>query len=124
MLPDDWSTNDSTCVVDQLLSMLDSCDPVCGAVNNHIAHTTNSNANDWTLKMGNVIDAHRAICKVAVVLNRDVLQRTSPAAIIPVPRFEVMEEFEPWVSTDNIKELQSLWNAHCNEVDAWIAFKL
>ncbi|MGA2493723.1 MAG: hypothetical protein ABSF67_12320 [Roseiarcus sp.] len=110
--------------IDPLLSRLDCCDHVCRLVNNYIAHTANPlrrpNAAEWNLQTGHLTDAHKAICEVAITLDRDLLHRTNHVNIIPVPQFPIMEEFKSWVSDADVKELWRFWHDQNEAVNAWL----
>jgi hypothetical protein len=110
--------------IDQLLGQLDSCDHVCGMVNHYIAHTANPlrrpNVADWNLQVSHLTEAHKSICGVAVTFDRDILRRRNYVKIVPVPQFDVMHEFRPWVPDGTIKVLWEFWHAHNDAVNAWI----
>ncbi len=110
--------------IDQLLGRLDSCDHVCGLVNNYIAHTANPlrrpNSKEWNLQTGHLIEAQKAICQVAITLDRDLLHRKNFVQIIPVPQFDIMQEFRRWVSDTDVKELWKFWHAHNDTVNIWL----
>ncbi len=110
--------------INQLSCKLDSCGHVCELVNNYVAHIANPlrrpNVKEWNLQAGHLTEAQRAICEVAVTLDRDLFQRKNPVKIIPVPQFKIMEEFEHWVPDADIKKLWEFWHPHNNVVNAWI----
>ena len=112
--------------IDQLLSRLDSCDHVCGLVNNYLAHTANPlrrpNVNDWNLQVEHLTGAQKAICEVAITLDRDLLVRKNYVKIVPVPQFDIMQEFRRWVPEAAIGTLWDFWHAHTDAVDAWIPY--
>ncbi|MGO8755497.1 MAG: hypothetical protein ACLQHK_09740 [Gallionellaceae bacterium] len=109
---------------DQLSQKLDSCNHICGLVNDYVAHIANplrkQNVTDWNLQVGHLIEAQRAICEVAVIFDRDLLQRRNYAALIPVPQFDIMQEFRNWVPEASIEKLWEFWHAHNRTVNAWI----
>lgn len=110
--------------VDQLLSHLDSCDHVCELVNNYIAHTANplrrANLNDWNLQIEHLTEAQKAICKVTIALDRDLLRHKNYVKLIPVPQFNIMQEFTHWVTGPDIKDLWKFWHDHNDSVNAWL----
>jgi hypothetical protein len=114
----------STEQIDRLLGRLDSCDHVCRLVNNYVAHTANPlrrpNASDWNLQMGHLVEAQKAICEVAIAFDRDLLHRKNYVKIVPVPQFDIMQEFRRWVPDAVIKTLYDFWHAHNDSVNAWI----
>jgi hypothetical protein len=111
-------------VVDRLLSRLDHCDHVCDLVNNHIAHTANPHCrpevSDWKLQVGQLAEAQRAICEVAITLDRELLHRKSYVKIVLVPQYDIMQDFRCWVPDGTIKALWDFWHAHNRLVNAWI----
>jgi hypothetical protein len=110
--------------IDGLLSRLDSCDHGCRLVNDFVAHTANPlrrpHLTDWNLQVGHLTEAQKAICEVAITLDRDILRRTNYVKIIPVPQFDIMQEFRRWVPDAAIKTLWEFWHAHNDAVNAWI----
>jgi hypothetical protein len=109
--------------IEELVSQMDDCEHVIDLVNNHVAHTANplrrSNATQWDLPAKQLIKAQKAICEVAVKFDRDVLHRRNYVKIIPVPQFDIMQEFRSWVPDNEIKKLWELWHAHNQVVNAW-----
>lgn len=109
--------------IDALLSRLDSCNQVCNLTNNYIAHTADPtrrpNLSDWNLHVQQITEAQRAISQVAVILDRDLLLRSNHVALIPVPQFDIMQEFRPWVPEDQINALRTFWWDHNRAVNEW-----
>jgi hypothetical protein len=109
--------------IKQLSGQLDDCIHVVDLVNNHVAHTAyprrKPNAVQWNLHAERLIRAQKAICQVAVSFDRDVLRRRNYVRIIPVPQFDIMQEFRSSVSGDGIKKLWEFWHAHNEVVNAW-----
>jgi hypothetical protein len=114
-----------TTTIDNLLDRLDHCGDVCVLVNDHVAHTANPlrrpQASKWKLQVGQLADAQRAICEVAIMLDRDLLKRKSLVNVVRVPQFDIMEEFRCWVPEEAIKDLWDFWHAHSRSVNAWIS---
>jgi hypothetical protein len=110
--------------IDKLLSQLGACDYVCNLVNDYVAHTANPfrrpNHAGWNLQVGQMTEGQKAICEVAIILDRDPLGRKSNVRIIPVPQFDIMREFRPWVPDSKIETLREFWRAHNDAVNAWI----
>ena len=108
---------------DSLLQSLDSCNHVCKQVNHHIAHTANPalrpDFREWNLEMKDLVEAQEAICRIAVTLDRDILHRNIPINIIPVPQFNIIEDFTLWIPDEGISKLWKFWHAHNNKVNAW-----
>jgi len=110
--------------IDPLLTRLDSCDRVRQLVNDYLAHTANSlrrpDVSDWNLRVGDLIEAQKAICQVAITLDRDLLGRKSPGKIIITPQLDVMQDFKFWVPDVAMKTLREFWHGHNKTVNAWI----
>jgi hypothetical protein len=108
---------------DLLLDRLGCCDHVCDLVNNYVAHTANParrpNASAWNLQVPHLIEAQKAICEVAITLDRDIFHRNTSINIIPEPQFNIMEDFTLWASDEVIDKLWRFWHAHKKEVDTW-----
>lgn len=109
-----------------LLTKLDSCEPICELVNNYVAHTANpvrnpNNFAAWNLQVGHLLEAQKIICEVAIIFDRDLLQRQNLVQLIPVHQSgELMQDFRSWVSEVNIKKLWEFWHVHNKTVNAWI----
>jgi hypothetical protein len=118
----------SKSLVDELSGKLGCCNHICGLANDYIAHTANPlrrpQASDWNLQVSHLTEAQRAICEVAVKFDRDLLQRKNYVKIIPVPQFNIMQEFKPWVPEDALKKLWEFWHAHNDAVNAWVSHSL
>jgi hypothetical protein len=110
--------------IDQLNAQLDRCGHVCDLVNNYVVHTANPlrrpDLSEWNLQVAHLTEAQRAICEVAITLDRDLLQRKNYVKIIPVPQDNIMKEFQLWASGDVIIKLWEFWHLHNNTVNAWI----
>jgi hypothetical protein len=78
------------------------------------------NATEWSLQTGHLTEAHKAICVVAITLDRDLLHRKNYVKIIPVRQFDIMQEFRCWVSDTDVKELWKFWHNHNDPVNAWL----
>ncbi len=112
-------------IIDELSLKLNRCDHVCYMVNNYVAHTADPlrrpNLSQWDLQIVQVTEAQKAVCEVAVTLDRDLLQRKTPGAIIPVPQQnDIVQEFTSWVPQDRIQKLRDYWHTHRRTVNAWL----
>jgi hypothetical protein len=65
-------------------------------------------------------EAQRAICRVAVTFDRDLLQRRSYVTVIPEPPFDITQEFRPWVKEEFIEKLRGFWLGYNDEVNKTI----
>jgi hypothetical protein len=72
------------------------------------------------LRVCDLTAAQKAICEVAVRLDRDLLGRKTPAELLPVPQYDMLEEFRPWLPEHGIRELWRFWSEHRRAVNAWI----
>jgi hypothetical protein len=117
--------SDATDQISYLSKKLDSCDRICGLVNDYVAHTANplrkKNVNDWNLQVDHLIEAQKAICEVAVIFDRDLLQKPGRVTLIPVRQVgDLMQEFRNWVPEESIEKLWEFWHTHNRKVNAWI----
>lgn len=111
-------------IIDELSRKLDRCRHVCDMVTNYIAHTADPlrrpDLRQWDLQVVHLTEAQKAVCGVAVILDRDLLQRKTPRAIIPVPQQnDIVQEFRSWVPEDGIQRLFEFWSSHRRTVNAW-----
>jgi hypothetical protein len=114
---------DHSPLIQQLARQLDDCAHVVDQVNNHVAHTANPLrrpiAMQWNLQAEHLIKAQKAICVAAVKFDRDVLRRRNYVKVLPVPQFDIMQEFRSWVPDDGIKKMWEFWHAHQDVVNEW-----
>jgi hypothetical protein len=105
-----------------LLKKLDACDEVCDRASDHIAHTGNPvrrlKITDWNLRDDDLTNAHKAICEVAITLDRTRANPKGYVKIIPVVQTLDMREFN--LSEADTKKLWEFWHAHNGAVNAWI----
>ena len=111
-------------LIEATLQNLDLCSHhVRTQVNQHIAHTADPdrtrNPAGWSMQMKHLTEAHEAICKAAITLDRDILRRKTLISIVPVYQGDIMEDFRHWVPDADIKRLCKLWHAHVKKVDDW-----
>jgi hypothetical protein len=69
--------------------------------------------------MRHLEEAHKVICRAAIVLERDILRVQNRIEIIPVPQFDVVEDLRLWVPDQIVDQLYKLWHAHRREVNSW-----
>jgi hypothetical protein len=105
-----------------LLKKLDTCNEVCNRVNDHIAHTGNPvrrlRITDWNLTDDDLTNAQKAICEVAIALDRTRAKPKNWIKIIPVVHILDMREFN--LSDADTKKLWEFWHAHNKAVNGWI----
>src|SRR5262249_50165382 len=106
-----------------LSQKLDTCQSVSDLVDNYIAHTGNPlrrpNMPAWRLDEQQLADAQKAICEVAMILARDLLQRDYVEVMPVVQSGDLMEEFRLWVPAEDIPKLWEFWHAHRAVVNRW-----
>jgi hypothetical protein len=102
---------------------LDSCRSIGELVDNFIAHTGNPqrrpNMSAWSLREQQLTDAQKAVCEVAIILARDLLQRDYVEVMPVVQSGDIMEDFRLWVPAANIQKLWDFWHNHRTTVNSW-----
>jgi hypothetical protein len=92
-------------------------------VDNYIAHTGNPqrrpNMPAWRLQEQQLTDAQKAVCEVAMILGRDLLQRDYVEVMPVVQSGDIMEDFRLWVPAADIQNLWSFWHDHRATVNSW-----
>jgi hypothetical protein len=95
---------------------------VCVRASDHIAHTGNParrpNITDWNLTDNDLTNARKAICKVAIALDRICTKPNAYVEIIPVVQTLDMRTF--YLSDADTKKLWEFWHDHNAAVNAWI----
>jgi hypothetical protein len=107
---------------DYLSQKLDSCQSIIDLVNNYIAHTGNPrrrNMPAWRLQEQQLTDAQKAVCEVAMILARDLLQRDYGEVMQVVQSGDIMEDFRLWVPAADIQKLWNFWHDHRATVNSW-----
>jgi hypothetical protein len=93
--------------INRLSGTLGGCDHVCRQVNKHVAHTANPetarNWEEWKMDLKDLETAHKAICQVAIKLDRDILHWGLPNEIMPVPANDFGEDLMLWVPEKIVK---------------------
>lgn len=107
----------------QLSQKLEACRSISDLVSNHIAHTGNPRRRPtmpaWLLPQPRLTEAQKAICEVATILARDLLQRDY-VEVLPAPQSgDLMEDFRLWVPEDDIPKLWDFWHYHRGIVNSW-----
>jgi hypothetical protein len=105
-----------------LLKKLDACNAICDLASDHIAHTGNParrpKITDWNLSDADLTNAQKAVCEVAIALDRTGPNRKGYVKIIPVANTLNMLEFN--LSAADTKKLWEFWHAHNDAVNAWV----
>jgi len=107
-----------------LTAKLDSCKHVCAMASSYVAHRADPSRSaetpGWHLLEQHLTDARRAICEVAVIIDRDILLRINPVKILPVSQLDIMREFRLWLPPEQIKDLWDHWHTYNATVNSWI----
>jgi len=89
---------------------------VCEQVNKHVAHTANPeksrNFVEWNMGMEHLEAAQKAICRAAIILDRDILQRQNIVEIIRIEQYDFMKDLRLWISDDVIQKFYKCWHDH------------
>jgi hypothetical protein len=108
---------------DYLSQKLDACRSIGELVDNYIAHTGNPqrrpNMPAWRLQEQQLTDAQKAVCEVAMILGRDLLQRDYVEVMPVVQSGDIMEDFRLWVPAADIQKLWDFWHDHQATVNSW-----
>jgi hypothetical protein len=106
-----------------LSQKLDCCRSIGELVDNYIAHTGNPqrrpNMPAWRLQEQQLTDAQKAVCEVAMILARDLLQRDYVEVMPVVQSGDIMEDFRLWVPATDIQKLWDFWHDHRATVNSW-----
>jgi hypothetical protein len=109
--------------IHQILQNLDSkSDHVYEQVNHYIAHTLNpaqkAKPVTWNMQMKHLSEAHEEICRAAITLERDILERNF-VNIFPVVHGDVLEDFKLWVPNETMQDLYEFWHQHVHKINDW-----
>ncbi len=109
---------------DVLGAKLAACDRVCDMATNLVAHTPDPQQRQGPeageVRRAELTVAHRAICEVAVRLDRDILRRKNPVEIMPVPQYSLEDAFRPWLPAPVLPRLWGLYEECRRQVNAYI----
>jgi hypothetical protein len=72
------------------------------------------------MEMQHLEDAHKVICRAAIVLERDILRIQNRIELMPVPQYDVMEDLRLWVPDEIVDQLYKLWHEHRKKVNSWM----
>jgi hypothetical protein len=106
-----------------LSQKLDTCQSISEFVDNYIAHTGNPrrrpNMPTWSLTEEQLTQAQKALCEVAMILARDLLQRDYVEVMRVVQSGDIMEDFRLWLSAADIQKLWDFWHDRRATVNSW-----
>ena len=98
------------------------CEEVTKLATQYVAHNGipgARNARSWALTDAKIVAAQRAICEVAVIIERDLLAITQRTHLIPVPQFDQLAEIRMIVPLQKIEELRAFWHSHNAAINGW-----
>ena len=111
--------------IDQLSRCLCPCDHVRRQVNKHVAHTASPEKSlkweKWQMRQHDLVNAHKAICQVAIHLDQ-ILHWGCPDEIIPdLPdtQDDFLRDLMLWVPKEMRKKLSDSWHQNRRRVNAW-----
>jgi hypothetical protein len=113
-------------VFDFLIKRLkDASEDVNLRVNKYIAHAATPEsreyvkADEMSLTLGHLWDAHKVICQVANFVDVYMLSRANHS-FLPVPQYDHLEHIDkPLVSTPGVEVLSNAWHEFHKETDSW-----
>ena len=94
-------------------------------VNKYVAHAATPNsreyskADDVSITIGHLWDAHKVICQVANFVDVYMLSRAHHS-FLPVPQYDHFEHIDKFlVSTEGVEALSKAWHQFQQETDSW-----
>jgi len=111
--------------IGHLLSRLDTeCGELCRLATLYIAHSADpdmaKNWKAWKLTSAQLTTTHKAICEVAIIIERDLLQITQRTSLIRVFQGDYLAEVKSYVPEDQLPALREFWHAHNDMVNKWV----
>jgi hypothetical protein len=112
-------------IIDSLTSRLKTeCDELYDLATQYIAHNADPektrNWREWQLTSAKIMMTHKAICEVAIIIERDLLSIAQRANVVHVYQGDYLAEVKPWVSEDKLKTLKEFWHNHNDAVNQWV----
>jgi hypothetical protein len=110
--------------IDSLMARLkEATDPLYALATQYVSHNadplTTKNWKAWSLTSAQLTATHKAMCKVALAIERDLLQLTFRTHLIPVYQGDVLDEVRRYVPEDHLDELRQFWHEHNDSVNGW-----
>jgi len=113
-------------VFDYLVTKLDDVsEDVNLHVNKYIAHAAtpesreHAKADEVSITLGHLWDAHKVICQVANFMDVYLLSRANHS-FLPVPQYDHFEHIDKsLVSTEGVEVLSKAWHEFHKETDSW-----
>jgi hypothetical protein len=112
-------------IIDALLRRLrNECDELYTLATQYIAHNadpqTTRNWKAWRLTSDKIMMTQKAICEVAIIIERDLLLITQRACLVPVWQGDYLAEVRLIVQPDQLDALRNFWHAHNKLVNEWV----
>jgi hypothetical protein len=112
-------------IIDSLLRRLrDECDELYTLATQYIAHNadpqTTRNWKAWGLTSDKITMTQKAICEVAIIIERDLLLITQRACLVPVWQGDYLAKVRLVVPPDQLDALRNFWHAHNKLVNEWV----
>jgi hypothetical protein len=100
------------------------CDELYKLATQYIAHNADPlktrDWKAWRLTAAKITMAHKAICEVFIIIERDLLAITQRACLIAVYQGDYLEEVRPWVPKEQLSTLREFWHDHNKQVNQWV----
>ncbi|HEX2715762.1 MAG TPA: hypothetical protein VHM88_26565 [Candidatus Acidoferrales bacterium] len=112
-------------VVDSLLDRLKTeAEHLYTLATQYVAHNadpaTTKNWKTWNLTSAQIASTHKAICEVAIIIERDLLLITQRTHLIAVYQGDVLAEIRPYVPQGEVSALRQFWDEHNDAVNSWL----
>jgi len=109
-----------------LKKRLNSCESIYDYVNKFVAHSATPesraiiNADEISITLGAILDAHKIICQTAGFVGLRILYRNC-GGFLAIPQFDQFEHFEkPWATEETVNNLHIFWEEYGKETKKWI----
>jgi len=98
------------------------CDELYQIATQYVAHNGDPrkpNWPAWAVTSDKITLAQKAICEVAIQIERDLLAIAHRVAIVPVPQFDNLAEVKAVVPAGRLNELRDFWYAYNTRINEW-----
>jgi hypothetical protein len=89
----------------------------------YVAHNGNPavpNRQSWGVTLEKITQAHKAICEVAVIIERDLLAIRQRVHLVPVLQDDYLAEVKSFVPADKLPALRNFRHAHNDSINGWV----
>ena len=112
-------------VIDSLLNRLKTeSDHLYALATQYVAHNadpaTTKNWKTWSLTSAQLTSTHKAICEIAIIIERDLLLITQRTHLIAVYQGDVLAEIRPYAPQGQLPALRKFWDEHHDSVNRWL----